>query len=87
MALSMHRTEVEELIRERVAPFVLGKDILQRKREFSQPGGFRPGALALVVFRQFDIGEETTPALCALFETGDELVGERLVQYVKLIGS
>ena len=45
MAFAVHRTQVEELIAEGVALFLLSEDVLQREGEFAEAGGFGPRAL------------------------------------------
>ena len=82
----MHRAEIEKLIAEGVALFLLGEDVLQCEREFAESGRFRPGAFLLVVRDKFDVGEETAATMRAFFEAGLKLLGEDAAQCVELIG-
>jgi hypothetical protein len=85
VTLPVHGAQVEKLIRECVATFVLREDILQGQREFAETGSFRPAALFLVVFRQFNIREKAAPALRAFFEASEEMIGEYFAEGVEFI--
>lgn len=87
MALAMHGAEVEELIAECIALFVLCENILQGKGKFAEAGGFGPGTLVLILAGKFEIGEKTAATVSALFKTGKELIGESGAQQFELIGS
>ena len=51
MALAMHRAEIEKLIAERVALFLLSEDALQSERQFAQTRCFRPASVSLFAHR------------------------------------
>ena len=86
MALAVHRTQIEELIAERVALLLLREDVLQRESEFSKPGCFGPRTFALFVFNQCNIRKKSAAAVRALFETSLKLVREDVAQCVELCG-
>jgi hypothetical protein len=85
MAFAMHRTQLEKFIAKRVAKFLLGKDVLQSKREFAETSRFGPGAFEFIVSRELEIGEEAATALGAFFEAGLELLKEYAAEPIELI--
>jgi hypothetical protein len=86
MAFAVHRAEIEELIAERVALFMLREDVLEREGEIAETSGFGPGAIVLFVFNERDVREEAATPVRAFFEAGLKLVGEDAAQCVELIG-
>jgi hypothetical protein len=89
MAFAVHRAEVEELVAEGVALFLLGEDALQGKGEFAQALGLRPCTfrrVAALVVEQFDTGEKTAPAASALIQAGHQLLTEDPRQSFQLAG-
>ena len=76
MAFAVHRTQVEELIAERIELFLLREDVLERQGKFAKAGGFGPGAIGSVAFNQCNVRKKAAAPMRAFFETRLKLVRE-----------
>ena len=83
MALAMHRTQIEELVTERIALAILIENGLQRHRKLAQSLCLRPRSLSVFVCQR-NIGEEPSSSARAFIEAGQELVGKGAAQRVEL---
>lgn len=83
MVLAVHRAQVEKLIAQGIALFLLREDALQRQCEFAQTGRFRPGLRALLANR---LREKAAPAARALVQASQQLLAEGAAQRVELAG-
>jgi hypothetical protein len=63
MVLAMHRTQIEKLIAQRIALFLLSEDVLQSECEFAETRRFWPSPFVLVVSGKFEVREEAAAAV------------------------
>ena len=84
MGFAVHRAEVEELVAEWVALFVLCEDALESLGEFAETSGFGPLAIAGLIFDQRHIREQTETTVSAFLKASEQLVGECLAQGFEL---
>jgi hypothetical protein len=74
MAFAVHRTQVKELIAERIAPILLRENLLKGNGQLTQARGLRPGLARIASVDR--LSEESIAAARALAETGEKLIAE-----------
>jgi hypothetical protein len=86
MALAVNRTQIKELVAQRIPLFLLRQNARQRNGKLAQPGRLRPGAGFALIAQERNVRKQPLASTGALVEASHQLFAEGLLQHLQLAG-